>query len=305
MFVASSSDDSVSCLNLQDGELQWRFWTDGPVRVTPTIADGKVYFGSDDGHAYCVAVADGRLVWKFRPLDDKRMIVHNGRMIASAPCRTGVVVLNGKAYCGFAMLPWNAAYFCAVDAATGSAEGEGCFIQRIDGSTVEGAMAVDGDTLIVPQGRVAPTAIRAADGKRIGSLPGGGGSFAMVAAGKLFHGPGNKTGWINVTDPKTRKPVATHKGFNRCVVGTELEFRLSDDDVSAYNAGGELIWKTPVLNAFELVLNRETLFVGARAIGWLRCRRQPASDSAAGRSMAMHIWWLLPIDRCWSAPTRG
>ena len=43
------------------GKLNWIHTTDAAVRVAPTIAGGKVYFSSDDGHAYCLGAEDGRL----------------------------------------------------------------------------------------------------------------------------------------------------------------------------------------------------------------------------------------------------
>ena len=62
MYVASSSDDSVICVDMPTGNVRWRFWADGPVRISPTIAGARVYFGSDDGQAYCLSAADGKLI---------------------------------------------------------------------------------------------------------------------------------------------------------------------------------------------------------------------------------------------------
>ena len=59
LFFGSSADDSVHCLDAGSGEEQWTFTTDGPVRIAPTIAEGRAYFGSDDGRAYCVNAVDG------------------------------------------------------------------------------------------------------------------------------------------------------------------------------------------------------------------------------------------------------
>ena len=61
-WFASSADDSVHCLDARTGEQRWQFWTDGPIRMAPTYADGRLYFGSDDGHAYCVDAERGELI---------------------------------------------------------------------------------------------------------------------------------------------------------------------------------------------------------------------------------------------------
>lgn len=45
------------------GGLAWRFGTGGPVRSSPTVVGGVVYFGSSDGHVYAVDAATGALRW--------------------------------------------------------------------------------------------------------------------------------------------------------------------------------------------------------------------------------------------------
>ena len=54
VFVPSTVNDSVSAYDSETGELQWRFFADGPVRFAPAGHGGRVYFVSDDGHLYCV-----------------------------------------------------------------------------------------------------------------------------------------------------------------------------------------------------------------------------------------------------------
>jgi outer membrane protein assembly factor BamB len=45
------------------GGVRWRVATEGPVRSSPAVAGGRVYFGSGDGRVYAVDL-DGREVWK-------------------------------------------------------------------------------------------------------------------------------------------------------------------------------------------------------------------------------------------------
>jgi outer membrane protein assembly factor BamB len=45
------------------GGVRWRFRTDGPIRSTPAVAEGRIYFGSADGHVYAVDL-QGHEVWK-------------------------------------------------------------------------------------------------------------------------------------------------------------------------------------------------------------------------------------------------
>lgn len=46
------------------GGLAWRFETGGPVRSSPTVAAGIVYFGSTDGVLYAVDAATGAELWR-------------------------------------------------------------------------------------------------------------------------------------------------------------------------------------------------------------------------------------------------
>jgi eukaryotic-like serine/threonine-protein kinase len=80
-------------------KLLWTFKTQGPVKSTAAIADGKVFVGSNDRHLYALELATGKLVWAFT----------NSEAIESAP-----LVLNGKVYFGA-----NDAHVYAVEAATG------------------------------------------------------------------------------------------------------------------------------------------------------------------------------------------
>jgi outer membrane protein assembly factor BamB len=45
--------------------LRWTFSTDDSVRSSPTVADGTVYFGNDDGDLYAVDADTGTERWKF------------------------------------------------------------------------------------------------------------------------------------------------------------------------------------------------------------------------------------------------
>ncbi|MCK4294836.1 MAG: PQQ-like beta-propeller repeat protein, partial [Planctomycetes bacterium] len=67
LYYGSSSSDKVVCRTTIDGSLVWRFIAGGPVRFAPTVSSGRIYFGSDDGHAYCLDAGNGQLIWKHRP----------------------------------------------------------------------------------------------------------------------------------------------------------------------------------------------------------------------------------------------
>ncbi|MGK5093750.1 PQQ-binding-like beta-propeller repeat protein [Deltaproteobacteria bacterium TL4] len=67
------------------GELLWKFKTGGEIHTSPVVADGSVYFGSDDGFFYALNAQTGEILWKFKV----------GAIIWSSPA-----VANGIVYFG-------------------------------------------------------------------------------------------------------------------------------------------------------------------------------------------------------------
>ena len=66
LYYGSSADDTLYCVDVASGATLWWFATEGPIRLAPAVAGGKVYVGSDDGRVYCLDAATGRLIWKIR-----------------------------------------------------------------------------------------------------------------------------------------------------------------------------------------------------------------------------------------------
>ena len=116
LYYGSSADDTAYCLDASTGRTRWSFTTEGPVRLAPTLVEGRVYVGSDDGCVYCLAAADGQLVWKHRVGPADRRLPGNGRMISLWPVRCGLVVDGGTVYVGAGLFPSQGTYLCALDA---------------------------------------------------------------------------------------------------------------------------------------------------------------------------------------------
>jgi len=83
----------------EEPELLWTFETAGAVTSSPVIADGRVYFGSDDAKLHCVDAATGEALWAFATED----------MIEAPP-----MVVDGSVYIGS-----NDFFLYALDAASG------------------------------------------------------------------------------------------------------------------------------------------------------------------------------------------
>ena len=58
--------DGLYCLDMNYGELIWKYPVEEDVPVTPCIAEGYVYFADEgDGNVYCLDVDSGEKIWEY------------------------------------------------------------------------------------------------------------------------------------------------------------------------------------------------------------------------------------------------
>lgn len=119
VYFGSSVDNGVHALDAATGSRRWTVFTEGPVRLAPTVADGRVFVGSDDGVVYCLEAKDGRRVWTARPIPGQTRILGAGRLMSLWPVRTDVLVDGGVAYCGAGVFPARETAIVALDAKGG------------------------------------------------------------------------------------------------------------------------------------------------------------------------------------------
>jgi outer membrane protein assembly factor BamB len=227
VYFGSSADDKIYCLDAATGKQQWVFFTEGPVRLAPTIVDGRLFVGSDDGHAYCLDAKTGKLIWQTRIGPKDYRIPGNGRIISRWPLRTGVVVVGDLAYCAAGMFPSEGVFITALDAGTGKIKWQ----QKQGDLPAQGYLLASQTRLYVPAGRNNPVVLNRADGKRIRVVSGQGGTYALLTGDSLVFGPG-KTGTLGFLESNRADQLASFKG-NHMIVTSEMSYLQSDTHLSA------------------------------------------------------------------------
>jgi outer membrane protein assembly factor BamB len=179
LYYASPANHAIICVDVRTGKARWRFFAEGPVRLAPSVRDGKVYFGSDDGHVYCLDAA-GKQIWKSRisPKEVDRRLPGNGHMISLWPVRSSVLVEGKAAYACAGLFPLQGTYRCALDRKTGKP------IWQVKGGSVQGHLVSMGGKILAPTGRTAAHAFMAEDGKKAQTGASSSRGTYIVTAGK-------------------------------------------------------------------------------------------------------------------------
>lgn len=243
VYWSSSVDDAVHCVNAITGKTEWNFYCNSPVRMPPTYDDGKLYFGSDDGFAYCIDAKTCEVIWKHKPSPNNRVVPNNGKLISLSPCRTGVMVEGGIAYFAMSLLPWEPSYICAVDAKTGTIGADGTYQNEYKESTFQGAMLASPSKLYFPQGRQRPVIMERANGAEVGGLgpSGQGGVFALLTPdSNLIFGGGRKKGSgyeLHGFNAETRDRIASFPNASCMVVKDEIAYIHTGMELHAFDRG--------------------------------------------------------------------
>lgn len=82
-----SDDGRIQALDADDGSESWHVETDDRVTASPAVSDGVAFVGSNDGHVYALDTADGSEEWTFET---------DGDIISSPAVADGVVYIGSE-----------------------------------------------------------------------------------------------------------------------------------------------------------------------------------------------------------------
>ena len=156
VFVAGT-DGKVRALEARRGEVRWTFATRGPIKMPPTIWEGRAYVGSGDGHVYALEAATGRLLWRFRAAPVERLIMVYGNLCSTWPVNTGVLVHEGVAYFAAGIIDHDGTYVYALDAKTGRIKWQNNTCGHLNpelrkGVSAQGNLTIQGGQLLMAGG---------------------------------------------------------------------------------------------------------------------------------------------------------
>ena len=178
LLFGSSDDDSLTALDSATGALKWRAYTNGPVRLAPVAADGRVFFAADDGCVVGLDLATGDEIWRFDTALSQRKAFVEGRLGTVCPVRGAPLALDGKVHVAAGLWSFEPAAFFSLDAATGEV------VNRQSGVRGQGYLTSIGDWLYLPNGRVSATRIKRDGASRSGGLGGWAGYWDHLVIGR-------------------------------------------------------------------------------------------------------------------------
>jgi len=261
VYFGSSATGEIICLDLATGQRLWSFFTDAPVRFAPTIADNRVYSGSDDGVMYCLDAQTGARIWSERAGDDD-MIWGNEHPISVWPVRSSVLVQDDCVYWAAGLFPQEKMYLARRNAL----DGQG-------GWTVDVPLAPQGyllatqQTLIVPSGKTYPMMFALDTGKFIDYLyqsTRDGGAWAMVLPDgqQVASGP-TVMGSTNVY-ASTQAEFITKMKYANCLIadGQAYYYNTKTFLGKISSTDQTKLWHTQKACPYTLIMDQQHIYAG-------------------------------------------
>ena len=161
----------VTGLHADDGELKWEQSLDTTIRFMPVATEnGSVIVACDNGSIYCLALADGAVLWEFDAVAALRRKNSKVGDSATMPICKGPVILDTKLYFAIGGWPFDGVFLFDVDIDDVEPGGTPThrFTELVD-RRHRGYLVASGDRILVPQGN-APAMLFSATSGEVESL---------------------------------------------------------------------------------------------------------------------------------------
>jgi len=171
LVFVSGPDGIVRAFDAASGDLRWKAYTGGAVRIPPTISKGRALVGSGDGWVYAFEAETGRLLWRFRAAPAQRKIPVYDSLLSTWPAASGVLVEDETAYVAAGIVNYDGTYVYALDAPTGKIKWQNNTSGHLNrqartGVSVHGHMLLYNQKLFLAGGNaVSPAIYDTVDGK--------------------------------------------------------------------------------------------------------------------------------------------
>lgn len=132
-----SQDKNVYCIDARSGGLLWQFNTSARILSSPAVVGGRVYVGPDDGYVYCLDAYNGSLIWSTFAGG-----YVEANFAAAVSLRSSPTVVGNEVYVG----SLDTKVYC-LDADDGAVE----WTYKTDGHITSSPAVVDGVVYIVSQ----------------------------------------------------------------------------------------------------------------------------------------------------------
>ena len=310
LFVPSSANDTLTAYDTKTGKQLWRFFAEAPIRFAPVATKGRVWFGSDDGHLYCLNAADGSLRWKFNGGPAKRWVIGNERLVSTWPSRGGPVYRDGKIWFTASIWPFMGIFIHCLDAETGrviwtnSGDGMNYTVQPHGApsfATVapQGHLVLAGEHLIVPGGRSTPAVYDANTGKLLHfKYDKKRGHHRVMAGGDFYFVDGGR---FQNTSGKSLSSIRTQ------LVGSDFVLYANGTKLTAETLAGKLTSKEVTdrkgKKSVQTEFKTDRLWSGELPDGFSQVFLQADQQVVAGGKGAIGFFNIADLKRGKAKPT--
>ncbi len=98
VLVAQVDTGTLNAYDSESGQRRWRFNAGGRIDSAPSVADGLVLLGCNDGWLYCLRLSDGAMVWQRRLAPDDVLIGDHGQLASAWPVHGAALATDGVVY---------------------------------------------------------------------------------------------------------------------------------------------------------------------------------------------------------------